>query len=297
MEQQGDEWLRFAYDANGRRARRTTSWGDDTRTAWSATGNLTRLDDTLGGEHRFFTDAFGRRHAWHGPGKVRSETQYDAAHRVIETHLLDALGQTLFQRAVTWDADDAVTAVREVNTRGGRRETTRYDRDAAGRVVGEAHDQEAPRGFRYDAADNLLTTPEGDAYEYDAAGRLQADAAGHAYRHDVNGRLVVVEGRRGKRTLWYDARDRLQRVHTEEHAIGGRTVRHEPPSSGLPNPQRTRQRDGMRDAGALAVRRDHPDLAERFERLDENGDALGLVTVVVRDQDEGALAAHGRSGA
>ena len=219
MEQQGEEWLRFAYDANGRRSRRSTSWGDETRTTWTATGNLSRLDDILGGEHRFFSDAFGRRHAWHGPSKLQSETQYDSAHRIVESHLRDALGQTLFQRVLTWDVDDAVTTVREVDGRGARRQTVRYDRDPGGRLIGEARDQEGPRKFTYDDADNLLTTPEGDAYSYDAAGRIQSDGAGHAYRHDVNGRLVVVNGPRGKRTLWYDARDRLQRVQTEDDRL------------------------------------------------------------------------------
>jgi RHS repeat-associated protein len=215
MEQQGDEWLRFAYDPNGRRSRRTTSWGDEVRTAWTGTGRLTRLDDAQGGQHRFFTDAFGRRQAWHAPGKVRGETQYDAAHRVIESQLRDALGQMLHQRVLTWDANDTLSSVQALDAPGGRRQTIRYDRDPAGRLIGEAHDQEAPRAYTHDAADNLLTTPEGDAYTYDTEGRLVADGAGHAYRHDVGGRLVVVDGAGGKRTLWYDARDRLQRVHTE----------------------------------------------------------------------------------
>jgi len=218
-EQQGDEWTRFAYDVEGRRGRRHTSWGDDTRTRYSDAAGLERLDDGMGGAHRFEQDAFGRRSRWEDPDRLVATTRYDAAHRIVETRLTDALGATLTQHSLTWNPEDTIASVQMVGRGNGERRTHHYQHDAAGRLVAEGKDTAPVGPYRYDDADNLTETPTGDAYRYDASGRLVADGRGHAYRHDVNGRLVVVDGARGKRSLWYDAQDRLQRVHTEDDRI------------------------------------------------------------------------------
>lgn len=218
-EQQGEEWLRFSHDAGNRRSRRTTSWGDDNRFEWSATGHLTRLVDGLGGDYTFLADPAGRRADTLGPTGLRAQTEYDDVGRVVAQQLVDPKGQAVFEQSLTWAHDDTVTASRLAVGRGANNRHVRYDRDDAGRVVTETRDEGGPLSYTYDEADNLLTTPDGDAYEYDRAARVTRDGAGHAYRHDVNGRLVVVDGPRGRRTLWYDARDRLQRVFTEDDRL------------------------------------------------------------------------------
>jgi hypothetical protein len=72
----------------------------------------------------------------------------------------------------------------------------------------------------------------------------------------------------------------------EGDAVGGGSVDDEAP---LPHPrhaQRPGKRQGVRDRGVLAVGGDHPHLANRVERLGEETDPLGVVAVVVADQQD-----------
>lgn len=228
LDQQGDEWLRYAYDDAGRRARRTTSWGDETRTTWTPGGQLASIEDGLGGVHRFVPDAFGRRRETVGPSGLRSGFEYDPAGLLVASKLTHARGTPLRSLNVERDEFGAVRTVRGTDHVRGDMELRTYDHDAVGRLVAEASDVSPPRPYAFDVDDNLLRNVDGESFEYDTAGRILAASGERRFRHDAWGRMTAMQSPKGTRTLWYDGRDRLTRVHLEDDTL----VTHEYDSAG-----------------------------------------------------------------
>jgi RHS repeat-associated protein len=103
-----------------------------------------------------------------------------------------------------------------------------YDHDAVGRLVAEASDVSPPRPYAFDVDDNLLRNVDGESFEYDTAGRILAASGERRFRHDAWGRMTAMQSPKGTRTLWYDGRDRLTRVHLEDDTL----VTHEYDSAG-----------------------------------------------------------------
>ena len=88
-----------------------------------------------------------------------------------------------------------------------------------------------------------------------------------------------------------DARDDDIRGEVEQardrdmNAIGGRAVHREVAVRRAPHRERPVERQRVRGARAIALRRDHRDLAELRERLGEQRDARREIAVVVRHED------------
>ena len=64
-----------------------------------------------------------------------------------------------------------------------------------------------------------------------------------------------------------------------------------------PDAQRAVDGDGVRGGALLGLRRHHPDLAQRLDRVHQRPQAVGHVAVVVRDEDarrRGGGGGHGK---
>ncbi len=289
LDQQGDEWIRYSYDAAGRRARRLTSWGDEQRTNWTVLGQLESLEDGEGGRYVFAPDSLGRRRSRTGPRALRQTWTHDDADRVAGTNLETSDGRRLRELRVDWTE---AGAVRDLRVADGHRGVVRhhaFEQDAAGRLVSVAVDGRPPRAWQHDAGDNVTQWPDGEAFEFDAKGRLEAGPGGKRFRFDSAGRLVGVSGQRGRRSLWYDGRERLARVHLEDD----RLVTHEYDALGRRARTVSERKDGVVeelfywDADQLArrvVRRLGAEQPERDERYAWDLDRLEpLQRIVVRD--------------
>lgn len=215
----GDHVIRHRHDTFGRRTRRSGNWG--LREAFSHDGGgLTGVVDATGGRHAFLRDGFGRRSGWEQPGGMQRLHEWDALGRMTRDALHHPGGDVAVDRRLTWTEDDTIAAVeqRTDGPNGARITRDDYRYDDAGRLTGWAKDGGAQRSYAFDAADNLLEEPNGPDREY-VADRLVSDGAGSSYRYDTDGRLVSIARKHGTTRLWFDARNRLTRVHTADDRV------------------------------------------------------------------------------
>nr|WP_279577608.1 DUF6531 domain-containing protein [Streptomyces cyanogenus] len=207
--------ISYAYDALGRRSRRTAPSGLVSEWTYDATGRATALhtaDHTL----TFSYDKAGRETERRLGDDVTLLQRWSAAGRLTEqslTVLAGAVGanRLLQHRGYAYRADGHITEIREL-TSG----TRRFDLDAVGRVTGvRAHGW--AETYAYDAAGNPVRA---DSPGLGVSGERRFDGtlirrAGHTvYEHDAQGRLVRKKRNllNGQQRVWsyaWNAEDRL----------------------------------------------------------------------------------------
>ena len=75
-------------------------------------------------------------------------------------------------------------------------------------------------------------------------------------------------------------------THAHDDAIGRRAAHRKTPVGDLAQPQRIVERQRMRDAGLIVLRRHHPDLVRQLARdLRADIETFGMNAVVIGDQD------------
>ena len=229
--------VRSAYDAAGRRTRRTTPSGAQTTWSYDASGRPVAVD--AGGRSiEFGYDPAGRETSRSLPGGVRLAQEFDVTGR-LATQLLTAgapaagpaapgTPRVLQRRGYSYRADGAVSGVEDLLA-GPRR----YGLDQAGRVTsvrGPGWDE----AYGYGPAGNITAAtwpdPPGRAAaragagvqgprEY--AGTLITRAGDIRYRHDAQGRIITRQQVRLSRKpdTWHytwDAGNRLVSVTTPD---------------------------------------------------------------------------------
>ncbi|WP_346178113.1 RHS repeat-associated core domain-containing protein, partial [Streptomyces cuspidosporus] len=239
----GDRVLTHAYDALGRRVRRTTPTGATTTYAYDPAGNRTTLTasgHTLAFDH----DATGRettRHiddtltlatAWDPLGRLTAQTLTD--HTLTDHARTDpAAAGPLHHRTYTYRPDGHLTGIDDHHT-GPRTFTL----DTAGRVTA-VHARRWTETYAYDEAGNQTHAtwpephpcPHADAHAHaDATGDraytgTRITRAGRVrYEHDGAGRLTLRQKPRLSRKpdTWrytWDAEDRLTTVTTPDGTV------------------------------------------------------------------------------
>lgn len=212
-ELQGDEALRWRYDARGRVARRSATWGSRQAYRWGPAG-LERMVDGAGSAHRFEHDAWGRRSAWRRPGGTVRRRTWDEASRLVADALEVPGGGAALDRRLTWSEDAHLVAV-DITGEGAGRQT--FDYDAAGRLTRWSAGADRV-SYGYDAADNVIEE-SGFAARDTAGGRLVGDLEGRQHSYDGLGRQTATDGPDGRRRLWFDSRGRLTRAHLADDTL------------------------------------------------------------------------------
>ncbi|WP_432070770.1 RHS repeat-associated core domain-containing protein, partial [Streptomyces sp. AA1529] len=200
----------YAYDAAGRRTRRTTPAGHTSTWTYDAAdrplslttdgGSLSFTHDAAGREtHRQLTDTVALSQCWDATGALTRQT-VEAAH-----------GELLQHRTYAYRPDGYVTEIREL-TSG----TRRFDLDKMGRVTSvQAHGW--TEKYAYDTAGNQ-SHAEAPAHhssgERSHDGTLIRRAGRTTYEHDAAGRLIrktrkLLNGQTRTWTYTWNAEDRL----------------------------------------------------------------------------------------
>lgn len=219
-EQQGDERLLWDYDAAGRRSRRRASWGESTHLRWGASG-LTHLRDNDGQDHDVLRDAWGRRAALRLPGGAARTHAWDDLDRQIADAWLTPSGAPAHARALRWSDDDRIAGIESDGRVGRHGEALEYD--AAGRLTTWSRDTQAREAYDRPASD-AVGLSGGTPTQFGPGGRPTTDTRGRGRKYDARGRMRRIEHPHGPaRQLWFDGRDRLVRVVTED----ARLVLHE----------------------------------------------------------------------
>ncbi|MCQ0023388.1 DUF6531 domain-containing protein [Streptomyces somaliensis DSM 40738] len=215
--------LRYAYDAAGRRTRRTTPTGAVSEWTYDAAGRRTHLT-TSGRTLAFAYDAAGRETSRHLSGALRLTHAYDELGRLTRQHL-GAPGRTLQERAYAYRADGHLTGVDDLLS-GPRR----FDLDAAGRVTAVRAADWTER-YAYDEAGNQTEAswpashPGREATGPRAYTGTRITRAGRVrYEHDAQGRVVLRRKPRLSRgpDTWrytWDPEDRLTSVTTPDGTV------------------------------------------------------------------------------
>ncbi|MFV2118301.1 putative T7SS-secreted protein, partial [Streptomyces sp. Act-28] len=215
--------LRYAYDALGRRTRRTTPTGAVSEWAYDAAGRRTRLT-TSGRTLTFEHDAAGRETTRHLSDAFRLTHAYDELGRLIRQHA-GARGRTLQERTYAYRPDGHLTGVDDLLS-GPRR----FDLDAAGRVTA-VHAANWTERYAYDEAGNQTEAswPASHPGQEATGPRVYAGTritrAGRVrYEHDGQGRVVVRRKPRlsHKPDTWrytWDPEDRLTSVTTPDGTV------------------------------------------------------------------------------
>lgn len=217
LDRQGDEALRFDYDAVGRATRRRTSWGHSHQQTFTGRGRLSEVTDEQGRAHRFERDAWGRRSAWRASDRLTRTWAWDELDRAVGDGVVNEPAGPVLQRELTWDDQDRVVR-RETRSPDGLA-TEVYDFDNGGRLTGWRQTGLEARAWRYDTRDNVVGGTGLPDRDLDAADRLTGDTSGRSQAYDRRGRAHVIVTNRGRRTLWYDAHQRLRRVVTEDDRL------------------------------------------------------------------------------
>ena len=219
-EQQGDERLLWDHDASGRTSRRRASWGGAHQVKWGAAG-LSALRDAEGREHEVTRDAWGRRAALRLPGRVTRTHTWDELDRIVGDAWVLPGGDTAHARALTWDTDDRIARIETDGRTGRHGEALAYD--TGGRLTAWSRDGDRRREYTH-GNDDAVAFGEGRTRERGRGGRVATDEQGRSRRYDARGRMRRIEQPHGPaRQLWFDGRDRLTRVVTED----ARLVLHE----------------------------------------------------------------------
>ncbi|MFI1885369.1 putative T7SS-secreted protein [Streptomyces jumonjinensis] len=212
--------MTYAYDALGRRIRRTTPTGHSTVYGYDAAGNTTHLNI---GTHRigFTHDAAGRELERVYGDALHLTSAWDATGRLMAQHLASD-ARTVNRRSYTYRADGHLTAVDD-SLRGH----SRFDLDPAGRVTAVT-----ATGWRenyaYDETGNQIsaswpsTHPGHEATGARSYANDDITSAGDIrYEHDDLGRATLRQRTRLSRKpdTWrytWDAEDRLIAVTTPD---------------------------------------------------------------------------------
>ena len=210
----------YAYDALGRRRRRTTPTGHVTSYAYDADGLPHRL--TCGGHRIDFThDAAGRELTRVFGDAITVSSAWDEAGRLSAQHIT-AGARAVNSRAYTYRADGHLTGIDD------RLSGTRtFDLDAAGRVTA-VHAQGWTERYAYDDAGNQTSAswpsrhPGSEATGPRAYTGTTITRAGDVrYEHDALGRVILRQKTRLSRKpdTWryeWDTEDRLTSVTTPD---------------------------------------------------------------------------------
>ncbi|MFR9728858.1 RHS repeat-associated core domain-containing protein [Saccharopolyspora sp. MS10] len=212
-----------AYDALGRRIRRRTPSGAESRWEYDANHQPTALHV---GERAllFGYDAAGHEVSRRlGPNAVLTQA-WDANHQLLSQRLTGAGGRGIQERSYRYRADGLLAGVRD-SLSGPRT----FELDRAGRVTAVRAEGWTER-YAYDAAGNVtgaawpVSAGSSDASEVgqrEYSGTLVRRAGSTRYEHDAQGRLVLRQRRRlsHKPDTWrysWDSEDRLAGVLTPD---------------------------------------------------------------------------------
>jgi RHS repeat-associated protein len=217
--------VRSAYDRAGRRIRRITPSGAETRWAYDTGGRPVTLQ-AAGQELRFGYDQAGRETVRDLPGGVRLAQDWDPAGHLAAQVLTAGAGRVLQRRGYSYRADGALVGLDDLLS-GPRR----FGLDAAGRVTRVAGPGWAEQ-YAYDPVGNITaaTWPAPPAAPWATAdvqgrreytGTLITHAGSIRYRHDAQGRVTTrqrVKLSRKPDTWQYtwDADNRLTTVTTPD---------------------------------------------------------------------------------
>ena len=216
LEQVGNEWVRTLYDAEDRVIGLKTSWGSETRQRFGSGNELVEIVDPAQGRHGFIADGRKRRSRWERPGGSTRTWLWQDEDRLDRVFVTDPAGVVGLERRLYWAGEDHVEAV-EVSS-AGRRDRVNFAYDTGGRLTSWRQNDAESSVARYDAADNVLATTGLGPFEVDAADRLISGPEGRI-RHDAVGQRVAEARRQGPRRYWYDPRNRLVMVHTEDDRL------------------------------------------------------------------------------
>jgi RHS repeat-associated protein len=153
-----------------------------------------------------------------------------ASKRGVERRRFDRLGRlthqrvegpgeaAVLERALSWSQDDTLVQVDEREAGRSIRHQFRYD--ASRRLVGWQRNDADELPFEFDTAGNLVRLRD-SVREHDGDRLIRSDDT--TYRYDRRLRLAASEQGGSARRMWFDARDRLIRVHT----TGDQIVHHQ----------------------------------------------------------------------
>jgi RHS repeat-associated protein len=231
------------YDAAGRRIRRVTPSGAETRWDYDAAGQPVALQSD-GLELRFGYDQAAHETVREMPGGARLVQQWDSVGRLAAQTLSAGAGpfigqpstataeRMLQRRSYRYRADGALTSVEDLLS-GSRQ----FGLDSAGRVTGVTGPDWAEQ-YAYDLVGNITAAawpapPPGLAAAWAAAdvqgprlyaGTLISRAGGVRYQHDRQGRVIVRQRVRlsQKPEIWryeWNADNRLTAVTTPDGIV------------------------------------------------------------------------------
>lgn len=218
----------YAYDALGRRTRRTTPSGLSSHWKYDPSGRPTELCSDAG-TLSFSHDAAGRETQRRLDDGVILSQDWDVVGRLTVQSLRTAPGTTgaarvLQHREYSYRADGYLTGIRELTVG-----TRHFELDGVGRVTGvRAHGWSET--YAYDMAGNLTHAAapgHGAPGDREFEGTLLRQAGHTRYEHDGQGRLVrktrrLLNGQQRTWTYVWNAEDRL----TEVAAPGGNRWRY-----------------------------------------------------------------------
>ncbi|GAA1542659.1 hypothetical protein GCM10009730_59630 [Streptomyces albidochromogenes] len=213
--------MRYTYDAQGRRASRTTPTGAASTYAYDAAGNRTEL--SCSGRMLTFTrDEAGRELSRHAGEHFALAHTFDDLGRLTTQSVADSAGRRIRHREYTYRADSHLIAIDD--DRDGER---RVDLDATGRAT-TVHAADWHEAYAYDGLGNQThaTWPSrhiGSEARGDRTytGTRITRAGNIRYEHDAAGRVTLRQKARLSRKpdTWrytWDAEDHLTAVITPD---------------------------------------------------------------------------------
>ncbi|WP_323376964.1 putative T7SS-secreted protein, partial [Streptomyces smaragdinus] len=216
----GGHAMTHAWNAAGRRTRRTTPSGHVTTYTYDPAGRPATVT-TGDRELRYTRDLSGREVTRDWDGVITQRSVWDIAGRLTEQHLT-AGARAVNRRDYTYRPDGHLAAVGDT-----LRGLQRFDLDSAGRVTAVTADRWTER-YAYDTAGNQTAAAwqghPGGAEDQGAraytATRIER-AGANRYTHDAAGRLITRTRTRLSRKpdAWhfrYTADDRLREVTTPD---------------------------------------------------------------------------------
>lgn len=198
----------YEYDASGNRTKLITPQSTVTY-AYDAKNRLTQMSDTLFGVFRFAYDAVDRRRELEYPNKVKTNYDYDEAHRLIAIVTKDAASTLLDAWSYQYDAVGNRTSKTYMN---GKTESYVYDN--VYRLTDAHYGDGTYEKFTYDPAGNRLTRTDESGtilmHSYDVANQL-TKVGSEARTYDLNGNLTSIGT---NRTFTYDYNNRPTHLST-----------------------------------------------------------------------------------
>ena len=198
--------VQIAYDGPGRVGSVRTPEGEEIRYCYGARGTTESIE-TSRGKISFAYDASGRLEQISYPGGVKTSYQYLVGFQLKSISCRGGDGSVLYQEDYTYDARGNIASI------ASGEGTSRFQYDAADRLVAASHAGGEKESFSYDAAGNLTSSQDVKEWIYnadqeliqwggqkmgqDGAGNLASDGT-HRFDWDADGRLrraVLADGR------------------------------------------------------------------------------------------------------